>query len=523
MVALSLLVTLPACASRQAGSFSFTEGEDVDTLNPIITTEILVTDLSVLTQGYLITFDSRGRAVPSLALQVPTQANHLISPDGLTVTYHLRRGVRWQDGHPFTSADVAFSEKTITNPKVNAASTLGFDHVASIATPDDDTVVVRLKSPYAAFVSLFLTPGIGSGILPKHLLEGQELNHSSYNALPIGLGPFRYTEWSRGSYVRMAAYDGWWGGRPKLRSIVYKIIPDASTAISQLSTRELSAFGRVPNEQYLAARATAGTRTIDVTSSSYEHVDFFWQSPVLRDVRVRRALAHAIDVRAIVDKVDHGSGVLSCSPVPAYSWAHDPSTPCYPYDLTASRRLLDAAGWRLHSDGVRYKGATPLRLTLASTTGNQSRDETALIMQSAFKQIGVPLEYRRYQANVLFANQTGILSTGKFDLSLYAWYWGADPDISSLYSCKQRPPQGQNYSRYCNPKVDALLTAALSHYPPAIRRASYFKAQQLIGEDVPSVVLFQRVDHMTTDNRFKNLDPGAFELFTRPAAISGAF
>ncbi|HEY1656606.1 MAG TPA: peptide ABC transporter substrate-binding protein [Candidatus Tumulicola sp.] len=523
-----LLCALTACGtvaqSRQATqTFSFTEGEDVDNLNPVLTNEILVTDLSVLTQGYLITFDARNRLVPSLSLQVPTAANHLISADGRTITYMLRRGVHWQDGYPFTAADVAFSAKTIVDPKVNASSTLGYDQITSVATPDDYTVVVRLKRPYAAFVALFLTPGVGSGILPKHLLQGKEINHAEYNALPVGLGPFKYTRWLRGSSVEMAAYDGWWGGRPKLRSIVYRIIPDASTAISQLSTRELSAFGRVPDEQYLAARGTPHTRTLDFATTAYEHVDFNVQNPILQDRRVRQALAHAIDVKMIVQKVNHGSGILSCSPIPVSSWAYDSATPCFGYDLPAARRLLDAAGWKLHSDGIRYKSDVPLRLTLVSTSGNLSRDETALIMQAAFKDIGVPLQYVRYQANALFANQTGILSMGKYDLSIYAWYWGADPDISNLYSCAQRPPHGQNFSRYCSPQVDALLAQALAHYDRATRRAYYRRVQQIVGTDVPSVVLFQHVDHLTADDRFRHLDPGPFQLLTRPGDISGNY
>ncbi len=321
----------------------------------------------------------------------------------------------------------------------------------------------------------------------------------------------------------MRAFDGWWGGRPKLRSIVYKIIPDASTAINQLYTHELSAFGRIPNEQYLAARGTPQTRTLDFATTAYEHIDFNMDSPLLQDRRVREALAHAVDVRTIVEKVDHGSGVITCTPVPISSWAYNARTPCHDYDLAQARRLLEEAGWQLRSDGVRYKDGQPLRLTLASTVGNLSRDETAIIIQSAFRRIGVTLQYIRYQANQLFGNGTGILYTGKYDLGMYAWFWGQDPDLSNLYSCATRPPHGQNYSRYCNPQVDALLNDALAHYDHARRRADYVRIQQLIANDVAGVVLFQRLDHLTADTRFANLDPGPIQLFTRPAAISGAY
>jgi peptide/nickel transport system substrate-binding protein len=526
LVLLLLLLALAGCGARgrdPTTTFSFTEGEDIDSLNPILTTEVLGNDLSMLTQGYLVTFDQRNRLVPSLCLRVPTQTNHLISQDGRTITYELRRGVRWHDGHPFTAADIAFSVRTILNPHVNTASTLGYDQISRLDTPNDHTVVVHLKRPYAPFVSIFMTPAIGSGILPKHILQGQDVNRAAYNSLPVGLGPFQYVSWSRGSSIQLKAFDGWWGGRPKLRRIEYKIIPDASTAITQLRTRELSAFGRVPNDQYVGASTISQTRTLNYDSTAYEHIDFNNESPLVRDVRVRQALAHAIDVRTIVQKADHGAGVLACTPIPVSSWAYYSETSCYDYNLTTAGNLLDAAGWRMRSDGIRYKDGVPLRLTLVSTVGNLSRDETAIIIQAAFHRIGVPLQYIHYQANQLFANVNGILASGKYDLGMYAWYWGADPDISTLYACSQRPPHGQNYSRYCNPQVDALLSDALVTYDRAKRRADYVRIQKLIAQDVPSVVLFQWVDHLTADTRFSNLAPGPILLFTKPAAISGAF
>ncbi|MBC5802933.1 MAG: hypothetical protein GIX03_08015, partial [Candidatus Eremiobacteraeota bacterium] len=247
-------------AWTRAGELSWTEGEDIDNLNPLLTTEILVTDLSALTQGYLVLPNAAGTLVPSLAVAVPTQANHLISADGKTIVYTLRHGVVWHDGAPFTSADVAFSVATILDPRFNVANRLGFDDITSVGTPDPYTVVVHLREPYAPFVSLFLTPHVGSGIVPAHVLRGQDLNHAAYNGLPVGLGPFRYVRWSRGNDVELAAFDRWWGGRPQLRRITYRIIPDATAAINQLRTHELDGFARIPNEEYPSAKAVAGTR-----------------------------------------------------------------------------------------------------------------------------------------------------------------------------------------------------------------------------------------------------------------------
>jgi peptide/nickel transport system substrate-binding protein len=504
----------------EPGVLRFTEGQEVDTLNPILTTQIVVTDLSTLTQGYLLLYDRRDELVPSLALRVPTQSKGLISRDGLTITYELRRGVVWQDGAPFTSADVAFSVKTILDPKVNASSTEAYDNIASVATPDPYTVVLHLKHPDSSLVSRFLTPGIGSGILPKHLLDGQAINGNPFNSKPVGLGPFQYVRWTRGSEIDMVAFDRWWGGRPKLRRIVYRIVPDANTALSQLQTHELDAFGRFPNTQYAQAKAIPNTRTLDVDSTAYEHVDFNLQNPDLADPRVRRALAHAIDIPAIIAKINHGQGVAACTPIPTFSWAYDALARCYPYDLTVAARLLDAAGWRIGTDGMRRRGGWALELTLVSTAGNVTRDQTAALIATSFRQLGVQLEYRRFQANQLFAHRVGILQMGKFDLALYAWYWNPDPDLSVLYACDQWAPHGQNVVRYCNRDFDRLLADAKNQYGRTRRRSDYVKAQQLLSDDVPSVTLSQQRVHLTADDDFRRLDPGPILLFSNPALIS---
>ncbi len=503
------------------GELRYTEPGDVDNLNQILTAEALVTDLSTLTQGFFFTFDPRGELVPSLAVRVPAQRDGSISADGKTITYKLRHGVVWQDGVPFTSEDVAFSVRTILDPRVNTANTLGFDQIAALRTPDAYTVVVTLKRPYARFIPLFMTPHTGSVVLPKHLLEGKDINHADYNALPVGLGPFRYVQWSRGSEIRMVAFDRWWGGKPKLRSIVFRIVPDVHTALNELRTHELDMVARYPGEQYPVAVSVPYTRTLSVTQSAYWNIAFNLRRPVLQDRRVREALVRAVDERVIRDKVNHGSGVLSCTPFSHTSWAYDNRARCYAFDTEASRRLLEQAGWHAAPGQTRVNGGTPLRLTLVAQAGNAANDATAVLVQSWFRQAGVDLQYRKYQGNQLYERFTGILDAGKFDLALYSQgMLPADPDISSYFSCARVAPKGYNAYGYCSNEVDRLLTHALTHYGRGIRRTDYVRVQQLLSNDIPAVFLGQPMLHMTINDNFRGVSPGGYLIFTNPAAIS---
>lgn len=504
------------------GTFRWADGEDIDNLNPLLSTETLVNDLSSFTMGYFFVFDDKGNPVPSLCLEVPTLANQLISKDGKSITFKLRHGVLWHDGKPFTSADVAFTVKTIQDPKTNVLSREGWDLVDRVDTPDKYTAVFRLRKPFAAFINRFFTPVDNPAILPKHLLEGQDVNHAAYNSLPVGLGPFRYVRWVRGSEVDMEAFPKWWGGPPKLKRVIFKVIPDANTMKTALETHIIDAYVRVPNNQYEQVERIPHTRSISFDTTSYGHIDFNVTTPVLRDPQVRQALARAIDVRTMWAKVDHHSGFLACTPISHLSWAYDPHAPCYPFDLKAAAADLQRDGWIIGTDGLRHKNGRALRFVFAGNTGNPGLDSRVILMQQWFKQIGASLEYVKYPTDRLFASYAagGIVATRHYDLTSYAWALGPDPDMTNFVACSAISPKGQNYMGYCDPAVDAALEDALRNYDRSARKRDYFSVQQHLGEDVPFVVTSQRTEHMTYNDDFKGLKPGPVMDFWNPQEIS---
>lgn len=499
----------------------WSDGEDIDNLNPLLSTETLVNDLSSFTMGYFFVFNDKGVPVPSLCVKVPTQENDLISRDGKSITFELRHGVLWQDGAPFTSADVAFTVKTILDPKTNVLTRDGWDDIARVDTPNAYTAIFRLKRPYAAFLNRFFTPVGNPAILPKHLLEGRDVNHDPYNALPVGLGPFKYVRWNRGNDVEMVPFDRYWGPKPKLREVVYDVVPNVNSLLTMVGSGELDAYVRVPTAQLEDARTIRGTHTIGYDTLSYGHIDFNLARPALRDLRVRRALVEAIDVKYLWSAIDRRSGFLACTPISHLSWAFDAHAPCYPFNLKAAAALLDEAGWKMGADGIRHKDGQTLSLQFAGSAGNPGLDARVLIIQRWFKQIGVALQYRIYTTNQLFASYAGggIVATGKYDLTSYAWSLPPDPDIRNQVACTRIPPAGENYLRYCNRAVDRALDDALLTYDRAKRRADYVFVQQRLARDVPFVVLSQRTDHITIRDGVTGLRPGPVMIFWNPTQI----
>jgi peptide/nickel transport system substrate-binding protein len=281
----------------------FADAGDVNTLNPHLGQFADIGYLSSMTMAYLIKWDENNNPYPELATQVPTQANGGVSKDGLTITYHLRKGVRWSDGAPFDADDVVFSTNVVNNPANNEVGRLGWDQITKIDEPDKYTVIYHLKKPYSPFIETFFsTAGANPCILPKHLLaQYPNINHVAYNSLPVGIGPFKYVRWERAQDIVLVPNPLYWRGRPRLQQIIYKIVPDRNTVLSQLQSHEIDMWQLVPGAYLARAQAIAGVDILRQPSYWFNHLDFNTQRPALRDPVVREALRLAIDRRTLID------------------------------------------------------------------------------------------------------------------------------------------------------------------------------------------------------------------------------
>jgi len=519
-IALTLAVAFAAtgCA-KQSGSVSSSGGSilrvaifaEPSSLNPLLGTTTAENFLSSLTFDLLVTRDDGGNDIPDLATAVPTLENGGISRDGKTITYKLRRGVKWQDGKPFTSADVKFSWQAVMNPNNNVIERVGYDKVDSVDTPDAYTVVFHLKAPFAPFVdTVFGESDQPYRIIPQHLLAAYAtINRIPFNQQPIGTGPFRVVRRYHGDHVELAENPFYFRGTPKLKKILVYTVPDGNTSAAELQSHGIDLITAVTASNFRNLRTVSSVRTLLVKQPSYAAAIFNTTHPPLDDVRVRQAIAYAINEKRIVDNLTYGTATLATADLSDYYWAHDPSLTGYALNVAKANSLLDQAGWRRGPSGTRAKNGKPLSLQLTIGGGSQTASQIAVELQSDLRQVGIELAIKTYSYSLLYATAAmgGIQQTGKFDLALQVWVSGADPDDSGQWTCKAAPPAGNNIARYCSTAFDNAETIALTHFDRATRKRAYALTQRLLVKDAPAAFEYYPRARYAMNPALQNFSP----------------
>jgi peptide/nickel transport system substrate-binding protein len=519
-----MLAALCACSkagdSENGGQHSWTlPGEmrvaiqqDVKSLNPLLNSNTTDGFMAYLMFEPLLSADDKGDPVPILATEVPTAENHGVSTDGLTITYHLRKDVKWTDGVAVTAKDVKWSWQAIMNPNNNIVSRHGYDYVARIDTPDPYTVTVHLKRPFSPFVNTFFAMSDQPfPVAPEHILSKYaNMNQIPFDSAPtVSDGPFKFVQWLHGDRIELARNDSFFLGRPKLDKIDIRVVPDENTSVNLLRTHSIDYMFQASPNTYPALQTLSDVKLDFVNINGYESIQLNVASPQLKDARVREAIANSLDKPQLTSTLTHGIMKTATEDIPDWMWAFNPSVHSYPHDTVRARFLLREAGYEPGPDGVMTKNGEPLDLTIVTNTSNITRRQASVQVQAMLRQSGIASTIKSFPGDVLFApaGMGGILQLGKFDLSVAGWYAGIDPDDSSQYLCEDIPPGGYNYSRYCNPDMQAAQTAALMHYDRASRRAAYFKIQELLARDNPQIFFWwtRQVEPVSVD--LKGFDP----------------
>lgn len=477
---------------RAKGSIRFNLAADPANLNPLFAHQDAASveqQLARLAFEPFIDIDQYGRRTPALLAVIPSRENGGLSRDGRTLTYHLRRGVRWQDGRPVTAADVIFTLHAILDKRNPVRSHAGYDLVDKASSPSPQIVVLHLRRAWAPAVQSFFSYGLAPQfVLPKHILERQlPLASAPFNAAPVGNGPFRLLQWRRGERLVYQAATSYWRGNAASARLDIRIVGDPSTNLTLLRSGDVDFNLIAPAQQ----KILGGDRRIAyryVPTATIAGIAINLRHPPLDDIRVRRAIAMSIDRKAISAKITLGRYPVADSAQPQFSWAYDASAKEPSFAPAEADKLLDEAGWRRGPKGIRTRNGRPLSLTYVQFPESQTGVRAATMIQSELQARGIDVSIKSVANAQLFmpAAQGGTLASGSFDLAYVPWPMGSDPDDSLLLACGG----ASNYMRYCNAQVQRLEEIALSATSQSVRKVTYSKIAHIVAHDVPLIYLF---------------------------------
>jgi peptide/nickel transport system substrate-binding protein len=482
--------------------------EEPDSLNLMFSHSASADVIAGLVYSFLLRYDSNGNYMPDLATVVPSEQNGGISRDGKTIVVHLRSGVRWADGHPLTAADWLFMYRAVMNPRNNVKSRFGWDTIARATAPNPNTIVLQLKRPSVSALGI-LAIGTGYPPLPAHALAGlADLNRAPINDMPISSGPYILRAWNRGTSLEFKPNPTYFRGAPRLQRLTYSIVPDVNTLLNELRTHDIDVYPSVDANSVARLAGIGGIVVKRQLLANWHHLGLNVGRPNLRDVRVRQAIALAVDWARIERTVYHGLDRLAVSDIFPRSWAA-PSLPPYAYNPSAAARLLASAGWRSTGSGTRSRDGLPLTLTLSATIGHQENAEAEVMIQSMLARAGIDVQVRNYPANLFFA-QNGPLYTGKYDMEWSIDTNGPDPDNSGSWNGAFIPPNGANTSWLNDPIVNATSAAAERTFDRARRKVLYQREEECLRELVPAVFFSWETGYAAMNDDVKNYVPAAF-------------
>jgi peptide/nickel transport system substrate-binding protein len=457
--------------------------------------------------------DARGRAVPELLGVVPSVANGGVSRDGRTLVYHLRPNVRWSDGAQVTSRDVLFTLRAILDPHNPVASREGYDLIDRSEALGPLTVRFHLRRPWAPAVATFFAYGTSPQyVLPEHVLAALgPLDRANFNAAPsVGDGPFRFVAWSRGDRLEYVANARYWRGAPAVKSVEVRIVPDPQTNLTLLQSGEID-FNLVAPAQAaaLVAGGSPGLAFAYAPTGIVAGIALNLARPPLDDARIRIALAHSIDRRAISSKITLGRYPVAETDRPRFSWAYDEGVAEPAFDIAAADRAFNAAGWVRGPGGIRRHGGRRLALTYVQFPETSTGVRVAAFVQRELFDRGVDVTIKSISNAQLFlpAREGGVLARGGFDMAYVPWTMGADPDDRFLLACAGG---AKNYMRYCDSGVDRLETRAASDPDRTNRRRLYAAIDRQVARDVPIVYLFNPTYTYAYRTRLRGFAPNAF-------------
>lgn len=426
-----------------------------------------------------------------------------ISSDQKTITFKLKPNLKWSDGKPLTSADVLWTWQAVTDEKTRSPYASDYQLVKKAETPDAFTFSVTYDQAYAPALDSWA----GLQILPKHLLQGQDLHTSAFARKPVGSNYYKLDSWTHGENIKLSRNATSVLGQAKIDKLVTRIIPDSSAQFLELMADNIDNMGLDPIKyaRIIPARPELKQKLAlyKELGNSYTYVGFNLKRKPYNDIRVRKAINYAIDKQEIIDGVYLGLGIDIASPYkPGTRWSNPDLKP-YPYDPQKAKALLKEAGFTdSDGDGVLERDGKPFSFEIL-TNQNKEREKTAVLIQRRLKNVGI-------QANVRAIEWASFISrfikTGDFDVVILGWGLGLDPDQFNIWHSSQQAPGQFNFIGYNNPNIDKLLEQGRTELNPDKRQKIYHEFAKVLLEDSPIVYLSAGYGLSAIHKRVKGID-----------------
>jgi len=507
---LLLSVFLASCGEKGepvswGGILIVGEISDFENLNPMATTDAHARD--VYNQLFLSLLDEQ----PDFLTFEPRLAeSYEFSEDHKRLTFHLRRDVFWSDGVQVTAHDVEATFRAQTDPLVLWASRHLKEHINRVEVLDDWTVVYHFDEVYP----YQLMDANDGPILPGHILE--EVRPEEIRLIPIAEiptnGPFKLELWLRGQSLALVPNERYYeSGKPYLDKVVFKIVPDQVTLLTQLKSGEIHCMESIPPSEVSGLEENhPELRVFDFPTRAYNYIGWNAVKSLFQNRRVRKALTMAIDRKLIIDNLCYGFAEECTSPFVPLIWAYNPNIDPFPYDPELARKILadegfidrDGDGW-LDRDGKRFE------FDLITNYGNQIRIDTQIMVQEMLRVVGVKVNPIALEWTVMLDR----IKAGDFDAIVSAWRVGTKADLSAIWSCEARRPGGYNRIDYCNERVDSLNALACRTIDFDAAKPLFFEAQELIYEDQPYTFIYVHHALSALDRCFGGAKPDPIGMY----------
>ena len=465
------------------------------TLNPVISTDVYSGEIISLVFDGLISVDSNFNIIPQVAKRWE------IKDSGKVIKFILRNDVYFHDGVKLTAKDVKFTYNKIMDPHVRAENKRAdFKDVDTVIVVDDTTLIVKYKKVYAPALLSW-----GFSILPKHIYSKGDFNTIEANSKPIGSGPYKFVSWETNQRVRLIRNENYWGLKPKIKYITFKIIIENNAALNAFKRGDIYIYGfadpfkwknfikdpSVKNRFYFLEYYTMG----------FSYIGWNLRRNLFKDKNVRKALTFALNREEIAKSIYLNKAKVCTGPFYFKSWAYDTTIKPYKFSLDSAKYYLKKAGWKDNNgDGILDKNGKKFEFTILMTSGSENAEKILTIYKENLKKIGIVMNIQMLE----WATLLDRVHKRDFDAVILGWALGIDPDIYMLFHSSQ-VDHGLNYVGYKNVVVDSLLEKAQHTFDINERKKMYHKVHRILHEEQPYTFLFYRASLVGVNKKLKNV------------------